>query len=237
MFFKRKPLQYITKLFVTVNPDEQFDFEWIAARLFPFCREAPTEYSINYRRNRPIKKLGTTNREYLFKDIESVFFWAAGGSVLTIGIGGAPFGTDNARRIFHFDVEHHAEQRLSTSELLINTLAEKLSLQYAYARSLPGNFSTFGETRIRHSLFGMSFKVEQASKTWLLPPQEILDGAIKGIYPVNYWREGVFDRLRRAGIWLPDRITGNGIVVINAVEGAEIAKRNTSHKQFIHLIP
>ena len=118
---------------------------------------------------------------------------------------------------------------------ILNRFSQVFALQFAYVRYLPDDFSPSSEVRIKTGLFGKSVKIERVQNSWLFDPKEISSGAIKGLYPVNFWRPSVLAKLDSVGFKLPISILGDGVVQFSQDDLKKILKSNPSYEKFMHL--
>lgn len=74
----------------------------------------------------------------------------------------------------------------SSLDKIAEKLIEKYQFEYGYRTTLPSNYSSVTERKIKKGLFFSSSKITKIDHIWTFHLVGILDGYIKKIYPVNY---------------------------------------------------
>jgi len=116
-------------------------------------------------------------------------------------------------------------------------ISNRFHLHYGYQRFLRSDYLPTTETKIKKSIFGsVKVDVPKIEDSWLFNPSKVtLEGAIKGIYPINFWNDKVSGNLTDIGFYLPsNHIVKAGVVAFSDVECLEIYKKNSKYVEYIH---
>ncbi len=109
-----------------------------------------------------------------------------------------------------------ADELKAAADLLVQ-LSSVAHVAYGYARTAPANMSPLTEAPIRKRWFGASTIVPKRREGWISPSKAVLDGGVRGLYPVNVWRSEAHAELHAQGIRLPSELDGaTGLVRIDA---------------------
>lgn len=158
------------------------------------------------------------------------------------------------RMIFSFVRLQHFSQSIDSSPIYELTLVReredlfqkeiefmgdvnaKFVLHAGYSRLLRANFSPVSESKERRGFFGgTSVSVVQRKESWLMPNKSPSLGAVKGVYPVNFWRSKAVENLLKIGFKLPSECLGSeGIVCFDEGQQKKISKENPEFSKFIH---
>lgn len=234
MFFaKRKPTVYVTKLYFTCDLASEIDFTWIGS-IFNVCASDPVRYSINFGSMKAISAFGDADHTLTFGDVEDIdIIDEHGRTIVGIGIAGKAFG---AMDLFECVVVSRTDQEIDKSLILFEWLSSRFHLYYGYRRALRGDYLPATESKMKRGLLGaITVSVGKVEDSWLFSPSEIKLGAIKGVYPVNFWSEKAIGKLEDIGFNLPShRIIESGVVAFSEAECIEIYKRNPKYTKYMH---
>lgn len=73
-------------------------------------------------------------------------------------------------------------------------LISELDFDYGYTTKLASDFDAGSERKIKKSLFSTSVKISEKDFKWNSEKTNILNGAIKNLYPINYLNESHFTK-------------------------------------------
>lgn len=238
MFFgKAKPGYTLTKFYFLPDLNGPVDFDWFSANIFPHCNELPVEYSVNYGKDRKIALL-KSGVKITYCDLEAFDCSGASGEIVfSLGRAGSAFCDQNDCAVFECFVVSNDPLLSDAGIKILEAAQSQLALQYGYVRSLPASFSPVSEKKIKSGFFGQSITVEPVERRWMLDPNELEEGAIKGIYPINYWQTSVRTKLETIGFRLPPPTQMDGIVRCTDEDLKDILKQNPTYQQFIHICP
>ncbi|MEH6459735.1 hypothetical protein [Chitinimonas sp. JJ19] len=237
MFFrKQKHFFNITKLYFTADLTAHIDPEWLVGNLFERCIGRPVEYSINCGGDKKISSLPSALKRVSLADFEAFDCSDESGRVvLSIGRAGKAFDEPDSNFLFECFVISKPSSSFEVEIDIFAIFSSAFELHYGYAGRLPDDFSPASETRIKMGLFGSGVKVGSVEDSWLHHPKGVISGSIKGVYPVNYWKNPVASRLADMGFKLSEEGLGQGgIVCFDLNQLKRIAKDNPAYDRFIH---
>ncbi len=117
----------------------------------------------------------------------------------------------------------------------LDDLAVHGHLHYGYCRRLGLEMSPLSESKVHKSLLGTtSVRVNSAKQGWLSGRDDVKAGAIRGLYPVNYWSAEALVEMKALGIvWPADLQVGVGLNRIDAAAQLLIESGNPALRRFI----
>lgn len=228
MFFQKKASLNLTKLYFIVDPPKGVDFDWISKNLFEYCIRVPAKFAINYAADKDISKFRGSANESRFENLEITD--ATGNIVITIG---KRFIRPERVPIFQCMVIGHLDKRFLLEQDMIARFGNYFNLNYAYSRILRDDYHPSSETIINKGFFSIEVETEKPG-VWLLEPDEMDTGSVKGIYPVNYWRSVTVQKLKGIGLQFPDLPSDkNNIYFFNEKQQEEIVGNNPKFTSYI----
>jgi len=109
------------------------------------------------------------------------------------------------------------------------------TVEYAYARSLPADISPISETRMKRSWLGaVRTAVPPRGSDWICKSADVVDGAIKGLYPVNYWNGQVRNRIELLGIILPTDLPRKGLAIMSPSQLKDVQVANPDFGRYVY---
>jgi hypothetical protein len=109
------------------------------------------------------------------------------------------------------------------------------TVEYGYARALSPDMSPVSETKVKRSLFGtVSVTVPPRRSDWLCKSEPVVHGAIKGLYPINYWNERVHAVVRTEHIVLPHELPKHGLVKFSQYQLKQAQIDNPQCSRYVH---
>ncbi|HEY9109016.1 MAG TPA: hypothetical protein VIN58_20240 [Roseateles sp.] len=117
----------------------------------------------------------------------------------------------------------------------LNDLAAHGRLHYGYCRHLGLDMSPLSESEVRKSLLGTTTaRVDAARRSWLSGHDDVKAGAVRGLYPVNYWSAGALAEMKSFGIAWPEVVqVGVGLNRIDVAAKELIESMNPGIRRFI----
>jgi hypothetical protein len=89
--------------------------------------------------------------------------------------------------------------------------------------------------KLKRGFFGSSsVSVPKRSETWLMPEQAISAGAIRGVYPVNYWSDSALENIEKVGLKLPDAELLDGVRHFDERQQKQILEDNAQFARHFH---
>lgn len=230
----KNKINNITKLFFSPKLGCEL-FEWgVVKDLCCFDGAGiPSKVAINYgSRVHGISTLGKKRLEY--SDLESLIFLDISDEiVLSFSKNFIKSTRENA--IFECVIVANGQENFGRASQIISCFSKYFELHYAYSRMLSDAFDPTTETKIKRSLFGgTTVQVPRREDEWLMCFDEIRNGSIKGIYPINYWGEKSIDLLEALNLKLPTLIKNDGNPYhFNEAEQKFIIDNNINFKKFL----
>lgn len=117
----------------------------------------------------------------------------------------------------------------------LDDLAGHGQLHYGYCRRLGLDMSPLSESKVHKSLLGAtSVRVDAAKQGWLSGRDDVKAGAVRGLYPINYWSTEALMELKALGIvWPADLQVGVGLNRIDAAAQLLIESGNPALRRFM----
>ena len=223
----------VTKAYVVAELSQKVDFAWIAANILAPFVDVPTRYCLNYGKETEFSSARFASLSRAVEDLESLLIIDSAGEVPFII--GSVFSSDEARATLEFVLVAKRTDDFTDGVEALRRISSKFKLAYGYCRTLRANFSPLSEAGIKKGVFGSTLSVEKASDAWLLDPHGITNGAIKGIYPVNFWQNNVLGKLSGIGLELPQASAGGAdIIQFDNAMREEVLKKNPRFARYIH---
>jgi hypothetical protein len=192
--------------------------------------DTPKSFCLNYEESRGIQQLN--NREFL-DDLEYLYVDGKHqDQLLTCSM--VP-GTSDL-----FELALWSDKSDESSPLRhLDACRSFVDVIYGYSRRVARNFSITNETRARTTLFGsVVLRVKPYHDSWMMPVKDLSRGAVKGIYPMNFWNANVLGRLAALGINLaPYSSPSEGIFVFDKAAQALMLQQNPMQKKFLRFDP
>lgn len=117
---------------------------------------------------------------------------------------------------------------------LFSRLEKLFDIHYGYARHLSTKYSPLSEGPIKRSPFGSkSVSVQPPSATWLSKHDDVAAGAVKGLFPINFWSSRTIEELARF-VRLPSEFQKQGLHVLTDSMQKTVAHENPNYKHYLH---
>lgn len=231
VFFGKRAYLNLVRIYFSSSEKHVANFDWIN-NLFSFIYAQPDSYSVNFGGEKNIRKF-LNEGEISNENFESLSVVdALGNNVISLSIAGRSFVNDENIQIYECIF---ALNKASEFSNVIAIFSDRFNLLYGYCRKLPDDYSQVSETKIKKSLFGsLSVKIQLAEDIWMFDPHEIVQGAIKGIYPINYWSKNTIEYLKKVDLSIPDFNWSNGIFIVKDEDQLEFIKANKKYRAHIH---
>lgn len=228
MLFQKKKSINLTKLFFTLDSNLIITVDWLAENIFPYCKSLPINASRNFKHE---KNISTLNGIVNFSLTDIIYFSNQfDNDVLKIG---KCLRMSKKLELFDCKIVSNFDPLFIHEQEMINKIQSRFNLLYGYSRQLREDYSPVGETKINKGFFGISVKTESPD-VWLMKPNELEEGAVKGIYPVNYWNDVAVSRLKEVGFQLPNSYSSsNNLYSFNVEQQQEIIKLNPQLSSFL----
>ncbi len=234
MFFKKKSIVNVTKLYFSAHSlNERVNLNVIAVACFGANVWGASTVSLNYGKERDALLWQKKNLVLEYKDLESLIVLGADDQ-LTLTIS-QMFPTVNMEPVFECVLVTRSDPEYACELGFFQSFAEWFNLYYGYSRALSSEYSPLSETKIRQGLFGQTVIVNKREDDWLINPVDIRTGAVKGVYPVNFWPEQVIYKLREIGLQLPaPHNTSGNLHVFSKSDRAQISLENSQFGKYLH---
>jgi hypothetical protein len=173
------------------------------------------------------------NPDLKYMDLECLIVVDANAKlILTVGIA---FPPGQGEPVFECILVTPTDGEFSRELVFFELFARWSTLYYGYTRRLRSDHFPVSEKKMRQGLFGQTIVVGKIENDWLINPADIRIGAVKGVYPVNFWREQALSRLRGIGLQLPRRLGAAGSLhVLNESDQTEVAHENPQFRKYLH---
>ncbi|QDQ28437.1 hypothetical protein FNU76_19895 [Chitinimonas arctica] len=226
MFFsKRKPPVCVTKLYFDCPLGEEVDFSVVKSALGELAEPA-VRYAINFAQFQPMSTLHSSNAQMKYEDLEDLDIVGQDGkSILSLGRAGKAFRADTLYECVLVD----SQVDTGASKNLFERLLSLFDVKYGYSRFLGGDFLPATEEKMKTGLFSsVSIRVGMVEDAWMVSPGEMDSGAIKGLYPINFWNKKAETKIKEIGLILPESCGElSGVVAFSAQEQKQIIASNS----------
>lgn len=231
VFFRKRAYFNLVRIYFSSSEKHVANFEWIYS-LFSFVCFQPDSYSINFGAEKNIRNF-LNEGEISNEDFESLSVVDAfGNNVILLSTAGRSFSNDKNIHVYECTF---ALNKASEFSNVIAKFSDLFNVLYGYSRKLPDDYSQVSETKIKKSFFGsLSLKIQPAEDIWMFDPHEIIQGAIKGIYPINYWSKNTIEHLKKVDFSIPNFNYSNGIFIVKDEDQPEFIKANKKYRAHIH---
>jgi hypothetical protein len=199
--------------------------------------EPVSKVSINYDAEREISSRRDLTSPIAYADLESVIALNNGGGVvLSLAKQFHSSVSTDSPPVFELTLVRPENRSFIEEINTISGLKEFFVPLYGYARTLSADWSPISEIKLKRGFFGgTSVSVPKRSETWLMSDQAVSAGAIRGVYPVNYWSELARESILRIGLKLPEAdVILDGIRCFGENQQKQILKDNRQFARFIH---
>jgi hypothetical protein len=234
MFFtKKRAAVNLTKLYFSCDLATPVHVAFIR-ELFATCQFAPFRYSVNYGVARDIAVFGGSEFYMTFGDLEDLDVTDINGSTVGgLGRAGKAFSTIG---LFECVVVNGDSDLGDGLPALLDRISSRFNPHYGYSRVLRSDYLPATESKLKRGILGsVMVNVGKVEDAWLFDPSGFEAGAIKGVYPVNFWNEKVPARLNSIGFHLPQKRVGEtGVVAFNEAECKEISHHNAKYAKYMH---
>jgi hypothetical protein len=234
MFFKKRSIVNLTKLYFSPHSlNEQVNLSAIATTCFDARVWETSRVSLNYGKEFDSLSWQKKNLTLEYKDLEYLIVVDADAQlILTIGIA---FSQTNREPIFECVLVTPADPQFSHELVFFEKFASWFTLYYGYSRALGCDHFPSTERKIRKGLLGQTAIVGKLENDWLINPVDIRIGAVKGVYPINFWREQAISKLRDIGLQLPmpHNVIGN-LHVFSKSDQAQVSRENAQFRKYLH---
>lgn len=225
----------LSKFYFFADSGEAVNFESIRADFLTACLGLPINFSLNYASDRSISSLDKFTHNMTYGDLEAFDCSDENGSIVfSLGRAGSAFGSESTLTLFECFVVSPEATSFEREILVMQKFAQLFSLYYGYIRRLPADFSPASEVRIKTGFFSKSVQVQRIQDSWILDPKTLIEGAIKGFYPINFWRENVLCKLSPLGFDLAVTVPrGGGIVQFDEAELRRLQRNHPQYEKYI----
>jgi hypothetical protein len=236
VFFKSTPKNNLTKIYFSPRSSgDQVDLKKITDICLNDCPELPSKISINYRKEQEFALVSKYLNSLTYQDLECLIVVDKHDNLmLTIA---KEFGSsEEDAPIFECAIVNQNDKLFSKELKIFDAFAAAFAVHYGYARTLKKSYSLTSETKIKRSLFGsLSATVQKKDDIWLMNHKEISIGAIKGVYPVNFWSSKSLKRLNNLEMkLLSSSNISECIYAFDEQQQLDIIAKNPKFKKFLH---
>jgi hypothetical protein len=188
MFFKPKIKNNVTHIYFS----SLLNVLMVIEKSADLSGRNPSTFSLNYKEDRDIKCLENSLLKLREWELEYLDICDDLGEVI-VNIGVAFAYLDLKQVIYKLTFVKEFDNSFEKEKVLYNECSAFGEIVYGYTRFLRDDFIPTTESKLKKGLFGgvSSQGVKEETK-WLIHPKEILSGAIKGFYPLNYWNNIAF---------------------------------------------
>jgi hypothetical protein len=172
------------------------------------------------------------------RDVESVLISSVReGDRFQAVIGSIDSSRDPHGDLVLFNAVLDFEPELLSARALLRRLQAEFGLSYAYARHMNPDLSAISETAIRRTLLGgISSVVHLRERVWLCTEGSVVDGAVRGFYPLNFWNDHARATLQRMGVVLDSlKSESSGLVAIEVGDLPRMALQRGELSRFVRL--
>lgn len=194
----------------------------------------PSTFSLNYKKDRGIECLGRSLIKLREGELEYLDICDDLGEVV-VNIGVVFAYLDLKQVIYKLTFVKEFDNSFEKEKVLYSECAALGEIVYGYTRFLRDDFIPTTESKLKKGLFGgvSSQGVKEETK-WLIHPKEILSGAIKGFYPLNYWNDITFSIAQQHANNLFDSEQRKGNVLVIDRQSQQKLSSNPLLKKYTH---
>jgi hypothetical protein len=196
-----------------------------------------SKVSINYDAERDLSARGDLTSPIRYSDLECALALNEDGEVVFSFARQlqAAASVDEAS-IFELTLVRPEDRSFVEEIKIFAGLKEFFVLFSGYARTLSADWSPISEIKLKRGIFGSSsVRVPKRSEVWLMPEQAISAGAIRGIYPVNYWSDLAQDNIRNSGLKIPNaELVLDGVRRFDERQQKQILENNPQFARYFH---
>lgn len=232
MIFRTKSNINLIKLYFSPrSEDDSVDLR----KILDICEissSAPgSRFSVNYGEDRDVS---TYVDSLSYKNLEYLTVIDERGQLL-LAVGQA-FRSVGRKTMFECTVVRSHDDTFNKETKIFNAFSSAFNLYYGYGRVLREDYFPTTETKIKKTLFGnVTVDVRKPEAGWMFNPHDIREGAVKGIYPINFWSEPALKKMIGDGVNLPDSMKGReNIYFFDIDERRRLISTSAKHSQFFH---
>jgi hypothetical protein len=234
LFRKKTTYSIISKAYLSQGHATHLDPDWLTEILFELCKGKPVTYSLNFGKERDIASLPDALKKVSLENLEDLDCSDESGIVFSFGAAGRAF-EGAGTRVFQSIVVSGPNAQFDAQTGLFSSFERVLELHYGYGGWLSDDFSPVSERKIKKGFFGSTTaEIGPVEHDWLDHPSRVSSGAVKGIYPLNFWKESSLVRLQQLGLKLPEYVMKEGVVRFGLDALRKIAANNPARARFVH---
>lgn len=231
VFFKGKVINNVSYIFFSNVQDCTLPIMKVLA----LAERPPTGGTINFGKEKKIDKLTKELEQSILGDIEYLdIFDNSGQTIITFQKSFAylEFGKPVYRMTF---IKSFADT-FDTEVKLYAVATELGDIEYGYTRFLREDYSTVTQKKVVSGLLGgISSTVTPEAPEWLINPEQLLNGAFKGFYPLNYFNPKTLNLVKEhiGDVKLVSHSQNDCLFCIDELAQKEL-KKNRTLKKYLH---
>lgn len=234
MFFKSKIKYNVTKAYFLVTETNSLNLDSLFDTFLQYSDSEVVQFSLNYEEAKEIKCFSQKKVALCVEQLESLDFYdVKSRAILTVN---KVFTYLNFKfSVLEFTVVNSFREDFKKEVQLFKDISSAGDLVYGYSRVLRSDYLPITENKVQKKLFGgISVTVESEEAKWLVHPEGIEQGAIKGLYPLNYLNDQAFSILQEySGGFFDSQDSAGNILLIDQQSQKKLSNISSLEK-FMH---
>lgn len=237
MFNKSPPVNLVRAYVSPLEGSASVILKTLMGRLSTGAAEPAFKVSINYDVERDLSARNDLTSPMAYSDLECVMVLDEHGDVVLSFSKQFQASVDaDVTPVFEITLVRSEDRSFGEEVNILAGLKEFFVPLSGYARTLSSDWSPISEMKLKRGIFGgSSVTIPKRSESWLMSDQAISAGAIRGIYPVNYWSELACESIMRFGLKLPDAdFVLDGVRCFGEKQQKKILEDNPRFARYFH---